>query len=692
MNIGISSREKLLNFFLEITDNDKKTINYISNLIDVYPNILDYMLSNQIPDLSQVKWVKYKRYNMLKEKVLDNYSVLQLNSLLNDAFPIKFLNTIKNYFENKFPNLADVNPIILKGIKNSPYDPLCKINGIGFIKADKLLLDAYFKSNDLWNFDIRTSKYRCTCFIIWFLLTSLNGSTYITKDKLINIMKFKYNLYDCVNSFNEAILDHRIHVDGDKIMLMSSYLEEKNISNFIKNAERINKSKKNIWNIDISLYSKINDFDLTNEQLETLNLINNYQFVLLNGYAGTGKSSSIKALINLLEDNQKSYKIIAPTAKAAKQISLYTERPASTIHYLLCHDFPDFDYHLDEDNEYNNVSNISEYLVNECGTLDYDIIIIDESSMLSVQLFNILLRYIDPKRTKLLMIGDSYQLPSIQNGNLYQDLLSINEIPKVTLNTIFRYTEDGLVNAATNIRLGKRYLTNDNVQHIGNSYSFYEFQNTRDMLNSALNKYMNLLNTGINKEDIAVLTAKNVGNSGTYLVNSCIQKIINPITEFDDFISITVDKYTIKFKENDIVMNIKNNYNARTINNPDEKTLIANGQTGVIKSINIFDNSMIVKIDNDEFKFEYGDICNLRLAYCFTIHKAQGSQFKNIIYLTSYEDDFMTSSNLMYVAITRAQNNCYHFGSSYVVNRKVNERENLKRNTSLVDQYYEIIK
>lgn len=686
MNITINKREKLLNFFLEVTDNDKKTIAYISNLLDVYPNILEYMIANQTPDLTEVKWVKTKRYNMLKEKVLANYDILYLNSLLGDAFPFKILRMIKDYFTDNYPDNNNINNLILKSIKLAPYDTLCKINGIGFIKADKILLDAYFNNRELWDFNLESSVYRCTCFIIYFLCNCLNGSTVITKTKLLNAMKNKFGLFDCVNAFDEALSDNRFYIEDDNVMLKTTYLEEKHIAQFIKEAE----NNSDNWNINVNKYSKIGNFDLTDEQLNTLNLVNNYQFVLLNGYAGTGKSSSIKALINMLEENYKSYKLVAPTAKAAKQISLYTERPASTIHYLLCHDVPDFDNHLDNDNEFINASNISAYEVTKAGELDYDIIIIDESSMLSVQLFNILLKYINPKKTKLLMIGDSYQLPSIQNGNLYQDLLSIDNIPKVTLNQIFRYTEDGLVNVATNVRLGNKYLNNDKIQNIGSSYTFYEYENTREMLNSAMNKYLEIYNQSKSIDDVVILTAKNVGNSGTYLVNSCIQSAINPIDEFDEYISIRVDKQIIRFKENDIVMNIKNNYGAVTYDDEEEKMLIANGQTGIVKSVNTFDNSMILEIDGRKFRFEYADICNLRLAYCFTIHKAQGSQFKNVIYLTTQDDSFMTTSNLLYVAITRAQENCYHYGDSSVVNRKVNERENLKRNTSLVSQYYKL--
>lgn len=681
--------QKLLNFFLEITDNKDSDTYYIKNLIQVYPDVLNYMLSNTIPDLSKVKYVKTKRYNQLKEKVLENYNLLQLNEKLNDVFPIQTLKIVIDYYKNKFEflNLDELNNIIIKKILTDPYKTLCYISGLSFIKVDKLLLEANNNENKLWNFNLKKSVQRCTSFILWYLSTYLYGSTYINLDNLKNIMNYKYLLNDCMPALNESLQDYRITVIDNKICLTHTYQEEQNIARYIQKA--LEKENQISFNINTNDYRNLNDFNLSDNQIKTLEYINKYQLVLLNGYAGTGKSSSIKALINMLEDNNKTYRILAPTAKAAKQISLYTERKASTIHYLLCREFPDFDKNIVDKTEIEIISDLSNDFDSNSEFLDYDVLIIDETSMLSISLFNILLKYIDCKRTKVLLIGDSYQLPSIQNGNLYQDLLEIDDIPKVTLNEIFRYTENGLVTVATDIRLGKRYLNNDNFQKIGDSYEFYQYDDTSKMINAALNKYMDLINSGVNIQDIAILTAKNIGNSGTNLINSCVQTIINPIDEFDDYISIKVDKQTIRFKENDIVMNIKNNYGAIPLGESD-KVLIANGQTGKIKYINSFENSLILEIDSKQFKFEYSDICNLRLAYCFTIHKAQGSQFKYVIYIVTQDDMFMTNSNLMYVAVTRAQQKCFQFGSKNVINLKINEKENLKRNTTLVSQYNSI--
>lgn len=678
-NFNISS-DKLSQFFLEITGNDTRDKDYIDNLVNAYPNVLDFMLNDMMPDLTNVKYVKYKRYNYLKEKAIENIDLLQLNNKLNDVFSLSLLKTLKSYYSNIVIDNNLVNDIIVKNLYNEPYDTLCRINNISFAKADKILLEANKHKNNFWQYDIASSKQRCVAFIIWYLINNLNGSTYSTLEKLKSVMLYKYFLNDCIHTLDSALTDKRITYVNNKVMLTSVYLQEQNISRYVQNA--IQKENSVNFNININKYKQIDNITLSDTQMDTLRLINDNQLVLLNGFAGTGKSQSVKALINMLEDNDKTYIIVAPTAKAAKQIGNYADRPACTIHYLLSKEFQDLV--LDDMHDYPIMENST---FDEYQLLNYDVVIADETSMISIELFNKFIRHIDYKRTKLLLIGDSFQLPSIQNGNLYQDLLSINDIPKVTLNQIFRYKENGLVNVATNIRLGNRYLSNSVDQYIGDSYEFHKHIDVMEMINAALTKYMELIENGNSVQDIAILTAKNIGNSGINLINSCIQRVINEITEFDETVSIKVDNKIIKFKENDLVMNIKNNYNVTAVGE-DQKTLLANGQIGTVKQVNEIMCKMRVEFDGKLFDLDYENICNLRLAYGFTIHKSQGSQFKNVIYLTPYDDLGMTNSNLMYVAVTRAQHKCFHYGSDYVINQKINEKENLKRNTTLINQYY----
>ena len=135
-------------------------------------------------------------------------------------------------------------------------------------------------------------------------------------------------------------------------------------------------------------------------------------------------------------------------------------------------------------------------------------------------------------------------------------------------------------------------------------------------------------------------------------------------------------------------MNVKNAYHMDSIDLDVQDELISNGEIGIVKNIDFYANSMIIEFDGIEFLFDYEHIQSLRLAYCFTVHKSQGSQFKKVIYLTTKNDAFMLSSNILYVGVTRAELECYHYGDSFTVNSKVGVRENLKRNTSLVDQFY----
>ena len=665
----------ILNFY---TSNNKSDSKYIINLVNVYPNVLNLMLNNIIPDLSNVKLVKETRYKTLMKKIQNNRHIIYLCDCLKYTFPLSFLqrlyNSAKGLESNKNQNNYQFIDKLIFNLKLNPYKMVKTYLDISFKRLDKILINSYDECPEIWNFNLKISIVRCEAFVEYYLSTQLNGSTFCSINQLYNDMIYKFNLYDCINIFDTAIqnktlfkiLKNKSGVYKYNIMLAHVYNVELYISNYIKKA--LNFKIENTWlDIDknVNNYRKLDNFELTDIQISLLHKICNNQLVLLNGFAGSGKSSIIKALINMLEDYDKTFLMLAPTGKAAKVLQNYTNRHTQTIHKLL-------------------------YTMNEHfrNTLDYDIIIIEESSMISISLFYELIDKINIKHTKIIMIGDSYQLPSIDSGNLYQDLLKINEIEKISLNEIFRYKENGLINVSTNIRLGQQYLTNSH-EIIGESYIFTEYKDVYELINNVLNLCVKL---NSENQEFVVLTPKNIGNTGTYVINSCIQQVINN-NDFNETYTIRTDNQKITFKVNDKVLNIKNDYKAKYYDEYHQicDGFLVNGDIGVIKDINNFNSTIIVTIDNKDYIFSNDDINNLRLAYCFTIHKSQGSQFDNVIMITTDDDSFMINSNLLYVGVTRAKYKCYHFGSKNVINNKIDEHINLERNTTLCKHFYNLI-
>ena len=205
MLTNINNKQKLIEFLLEITGNEYKNITYIENLVEVYPNIIEYMLSDNIPDLSNVKFIKQKRYSQLKEKVLNNYDILELNSKLNDLFPLNILKLLKKYYEDKFLDSNVRNNYIAKQIINNPYDTLCNIDGLNFLSVDKLLLQISLNENSLWEYDLSKSAQRLTSFIIWYLINQLNGSTYVPLKTLKGAILYKYDLLDCISYLDKVL-------------------------------------------------------------------------------------------------------------------------------------------------------------------------------------------------------------------------------------------------------------------------------------------------------------------------------------------------------------------------------------------------------------------------------------------------------------------------------------------------------
>lgn len=314
--------------------------------------------------------------------------------------------------------------------------------------------------------------------------------------------------------------------------------------------------------------------------------------------------------------------------------------------------------------------------------LKYDLIIVDEYSMIDIYLLRDLLRAVKSGKTRILFVGDPAQIPSVGVGNVAYDMLNSGVIPTTLLTKVFRYNEGGLAYVATQIREGKKYLEEGKgIQAFGTNKD-YIFINTdqEDMIRYFKHVYEKLLNKGYTPDDIMVLSAYNTGKYGTIVLNREVQDMINP---GEDLAKTVKSGEIVNFRPNDKVMQIKNTYSATNIDESREDICIFNGDIGVVKSTE--KDKAFVSINNEMIPYIGADqLSQLDLAYSMSIHKSQGSAAKAIILLTPKAHKFFLDRNLLYVAASRAKELIYHIGTVDVVNSALRKSANMSRNTTLL--------
>lgn len=565
--------------------------------------------------------------------------------------------------------------MIKQKMREDPYKCLCGLARVGFKTADSILLELERESiNNIKNgktpiiefsCDLKTSKQRCLSCVLYLLEENENdGHT------VMNIVDLRNQCMKltpaCSDLFVDCIKHESIIYDKDTmcVSLKSTYETESAIAETI-----IDGLKNNIsWDYDIEKYRIIdNDCELSDEQIKILEYICKYNICILNGSGGTGKTFSTQAIIHMLKDNNKSYELFSPTGKAAKVLSENTNEHASTIHRGLGYMPP------------NN------WGYNEEAKMTCDVLIIDEFSMVDLNLFKHVVDAVDFKHTKLLMIGDNAQLPSVSCGNLLHDFMQSKLIPTVTLTKVFRYGEGGLMKIATDVRQCKTYLEDVKQQctYFGENKD-YAFINVGSsvLVKNVIALYKKLLSTNYTVDDIQVLTSYKKGDFGQVEINNQLQKIANKNYGSQSYMKIGDVVY---YKDDIIIQNV-NNYHAMIYYEDDfvsedapKETFIANGETGKIREIT--QNKVVIEFDDVLVEYDRSAMQMCGLGYCITIHKSQGSSIKVVLLITPAAHTYMLNSNLIYVGLTRMKERCFHFGDTTTVNRAIKKKANLSRNT-----------
>lgn len=644
-----------------------------NTILAIYPDIVDKVMNNDLDDidLDRLQGIGGKTFNKIKEKIIENFSLSTLIAEYSGCLSINVLSKLLDKYKT-------VDNIKYR-LQNEPYKTLCGLDRIGFKKADSILLaiDKLNEQNEqngeepVIKFEEKlvSSKQRCVEAILFLLKENENKGN--TKTNLTELRSECFKLVpETSDRFNEAIIDDRIYYNSETLEIASKYTYqmEFHIAQKIKNNVY---NQDNVWDIDTKKYRNTGDITLTDEQIETLNKLCKYNIVILEGKAGTGKTNTIKSILNMLSDNNKAYELLAPTGRAAKVMSKYTGRDASTIHREIAH----------------NLFNNKDTPQDEWDKIIFSngVVIVDEFSMVDVYLFYKLLESIDFSTTKLLLIGDSSQIPSVGCGNLLNDFIESKVIPTTTLTRIFRYGEGGLMKVATDTRNSKPYLNNsmkNKMTYFGKGDYIFIDTNSENITKNIVALYKKLLDKGFSIEDIQVLSAKNVGNSGSIELNNEIQKIANPNYAKSKFMKVGDITYYI----GDLVIQKQNNYKAK-VDDDIEEVFIANGESGIIEDI--IDGEVIINFDGFRIKYTQSDMQLVKLGYAISIHSSQGGSARIIILCTPKSHTFMLNSNLLYTGLTRMRERCFHFGSINTINIAVKKKANLLRNTFMLQMLTE---
>ena len=505
----------------------------------------------------------------------------------------------------------------IEEIEANPYILVDLVNKVDFTQIDKMALgigieynnDKRIKSGIKHALRLSTYNGHSTVAyenLVQFVSTLLGVNGEYVEENIINL-----------KAKNEIIIEER--ENGEKleewVYLEEFYNAEKNIANkLISLKEGRNIKKINGFDKKIKTLEKYSDIELSEKQLEAVRAINDNNVCVITGGPGTGKTTIIKTILELYKQEGKKVVLCAPTGRAAKRMSETTGEDAKTLHRLL-----ELGKIVSDDSQ-----DINTDLA--ITPIDADIIIVDEVSMVDLFLMNYLVKGIY-QGSKLVLVGDVDQLPSVGPGNVLKDIINSEAIVTIVLNKIFRQAaKSKIILNSHKVNEGKSFIGTEYEKDILEDF-FYISENSKTKI---LDNVISLSTGRLKKygnydflKSIQVITPTKKGELGTKELNKLLQEKINPYQE-----EKKEKKYgDIIFRENDRIMQIKNNYDIYWEKNNDEVEYgsgVFNGEFGTIIKINESEKQIKIKFDDEKVAwYQYTDLDQIEHAYAITVHKAQ---------------------------------------------------------------------
>jgi len=626
------------------------------------------MMDKDIDCLKVIEGIGEKKIEIIKESYLRQREVKNIMVFLQTygVTPNQCVKIYKRFGEDS-----------ITVVKQNPYILTEEVTGMGFKTADKIARSLGIDLN---------SPYRISSCINYIIneFCSL-GNTYMPLELLLkegkNILSVKEEDIEMVlyDSTVEGKIKVEVIEDKKCVFLMSFYYSELGVTKKILTLaldtfEPINTDVE----FEIRQFEKERNINFEASQIEAIKGAIENGIEVITGGPGTGKTTIINCIIDIFEKASLKVFMAAPTGRAAKRMSEATGREAKTIHRLL-----EIGFNEDES---------MEFIKDEASSLECDVVIIDEASMIDIMLMNSLLKAISAG-TRLIIVGDVDQLPSVGPGNVLRDIIDSKCLKVVRLKQIFRQAKESMIIVnAHKINNGEMPLLNEK----NKDFYFIKGEDQNNILNTIvglIDKRLPEFNSNWNKlQHIQILSPMRKGVLGVLNLNKMLQNTLNPKHPSKD----EKEFRELTYRTGDKVMQIKNNYTLKWTrvagHGEDEGLGVFNGDVGYIENIDI-ENNLISVIFDDERKVIYENMFldELDLAYAITIHKSQGSEFPVIIIPCFMGPPLLMNKNLLYTGITRAKQLVVLVGSIKAVHFMINNNRSFERYSALKWRIADII-
>ena len=604
------------------------------------------------------------------EKIKENRDNLLEIEGMTTIRAAKIYNSLQNYNKSseailKFQNLGFTIEECSK-IYNKFKDRIDEVLGDAFYDLKEIIDFRKLDSIYMNNFGNDTSVRIHACFLETMqLLSNYNGDTYYYREEISNTLDKEFNIIlteEVLEEILKELVDNKqiILVDR-KIYLAKYYGFEENIAESLKKidskvVDKISKIEEKLKDLEDRIGINYN----ADQEKAIISALSN-NVTIISGGPGTGKTTIINAITKLyIEDKRlgpagilENIALLAPTGRASKKMASSTNLPAYTIHRYL-------KWYKDS----------NDFFYNEFNKTNHRLIIVDEVSMIDIELFNALLNGISPG-VKLILVGDTFQLPSVGPGLVLDDLIGSDYFNFVPLNQIYRQSDNSyipyLAKEIKNNDLSEEFLTKKD------DYSF--FQTKSSQIKDAIEQIIKIsLGKKIDEKSMQILAPMYKGENGIDNLNNILQKIYNPASSGKNEITYL----DVIYREGDKVLQLVNDLD----NN------VFNGDIGYIESIN--GNKIEIDFEGNIVEYEKKNLKQIKHAYAITIHKSQGSEFEHVIMPISNSYYKMLYNKLIYTGVSRAKKTLTIVGDPHSFAKAVANNYSANRKTSLKTKIIEV--